>query len=44
MPQGLNMPITALDQKIALIVIDLQAGILALAKVHPSDAIVTNAI
>lgn len=38
------MPITALDQKIALIVIDLQAGILALAKVHPSDAIVTNAI
>jgi nicotinamidase-related amidase len=38
------MPITALDQKIALIVIDLQEGILALAKVRPSDEIVTNAI
>lgn len=38
------MSITALDQKIALIVIDLQEGILALAKVHPRDEIVMNAI
>lgn len=38
------MPITTLDPRSALIVIDLQEGILALAKVHPHDAIVKNAI
>ncbi len=38
------MPITTLDPRTALIVIDLQEGILGLAKVHPGDEIVTNAI
>lgn len=38
------MPITTLDPRTALIVIDLQEGILALAKVHPGDEIVMNAI
>lgn len=36
--------ITILDKKIALIVIDLQKGILDLAKVHLGDENVTNAI
>lgn len=38
------MPISMLDPRTALIVIDLQEGILAMAKVRPGDAIVTNAI
>lgn len=38
------MPITTLDPKTALIVIDLQEGILALVKVRPDDEIVKNAI
>lgn len=38
------MTITTLDPKTALIVIDLQEGILALAKVHHDDEIVTNAV
>jgi nicotinamidase-related amidase len=38
------LPITTLDPHTALIVIDLQDGILTLAKVHPEDKIVTNAI
>lgn len=38
------MTITTLDSHVALIIIDLQEGILAMAKVHPNDEIVTNAI
>jgi nicotinamidase-related amidase len=38
------VPITTLDPHTALIVIDLQEGILALARVHPDDEIVKNAI
>ena len=38
------MPIATLDSHSALIVIDLQVGILTLAKVHPGDEIVKNAI
>jgi len=38
------VPITTLDQKIALIVIDLQTGILATPKVHPVDEIVANVL
>lgn len=38
------MPITTLDPCSALIVIDLQEGILALANVQPGDEIVKNAI
>ena len=38
------MPITTLDSHTALVVIDLQEGILAMAKVRPDDEIVANAI
>jgi nicotinamidase-related amidase len=37
------MPLTTLDPKTALIVIDLQKGIVALETVHPVDAVVANA-
>lgn len=36
------MPITAIDPKIALIVIDMQRGILETPKVNPTDDIVKN--
>ena len=38
------MPITTLDPMTALIVIDLQQGILASPKVHPVKAVVANAV
>lgn len=38
------MPITKLDPKSALIVIDLQAGILATPKVHPIDEVLANVL
>lgn len=38
------MTVTTLDPRVALIIIDLQEGILAMAKVRPDDEIVTNAI
>lgn len=38
------MSITALDPSSALIVIDLQAGILAMAKVQPDDEIIVNVL
>jgi nicotinamidase-related amidase len=37
------MPVTALDSRTALIVIDLQQGIVSLPTAHPSDGIVRNA-
>ena len=37
------MAITALDPKAALVVIDLQKGIVALPTAHPMDAVVRNA-
>jgi nicotinamidase-related amidase len=36
------MPVTALDATTALIVIDLQKGVVALPTVHPVDAVVKN--
>lgn len=38
------MPITMLDQKIALIVIDLQTGITSTPKAHPVGEIIGNAV
>lgn len=38
------MSLTTIDPRTALIAIDLQEGILALAKVHPRDEIVRNAV
>jgi nicotinamidase-related amidase len=38
------MPVTVLDTKTALIVIDLQKGIVALPTVHPIAGVVTNAV
>ncbi len=37
------MPLTTLDQKSALIVIDLQHGILSLPTVHPADVVIGHA-
>jgi nicotinamidase-related amidase len=37
------MPVTALDPKTALIVVDLQRGIVSLPTVHPTSEIVKNA-
>ena len=37
------MPVTRLDPDTALILIDLQKGVIALPTVHPADAIVENA-
>ena len=37
------MPITALDEKSALVLIDLQKGIVGLPVAHPVDAVVSNA-
>ncbi|WP_406175103.1 isochorismatase family protein [Streptomyces sp. NBC_00996] len=36
------MPATTLDERSALVLIDLQKGILALPTVHPSDAVLKN--
>jgi nicotinamidase-related amidase len=38
------MPITALDQKTALVVIDIQKGIVAFPTVHPVRAVVANVV
>ena len=38
------MPVTTLDAKTALVVIDLQKGILGLPTVHPSADILANAV
>jgi nicotinamidase-related amidase len=38
------MPITVLDPKTALVVIDIQKGIVALPTVHPTSAIVANVV
>jgi nicotinamidase-related amidase len=38
------MPITTLDPNTALIVVDLQAGLVGLPTVHPFDDIVANAV
>jgi nicotinamidase-related amidase len=38
------MPVTALDPKIALVVIDLQKGIVAYPTVHPTAGVVANAV
>jgi nicotinamidase-related amidase len=37
------MPLTTLDTRSALVVIDLQRGIVASPKAHPTDAVVRNA-
>ncbi|MEJ2624565.1 MAG: isochorismatase family protein [Pseudolabrys sp.] len=37
------MPVTALDPKSALVIIDLQKGIVSLSTAHPSAEVVTNA-
>jgi nicotinamidase-related amidase len=37
------MALTTLDKKLALIVIDLQKGIVSLPTAHPTDAVVKNA-
>lgn len=38
------MPVSTLDARAALIVIDLQKGIVSLPVAHPIDAVVTNAV
>ena len=38
------MPVTTLDPKTALIVIDLQNGIVAMPSVHPMETVVKNAV
>jgi nicotinamidase-related amidase len=38
------MPITALDPKTALVVIDIQKGIVALPTVHPAPVVVANVV
>lgn len=37
------MPITTLDERTALIVVDLQRGIASLPTAHPADAVIANA-
>ena len=37
------MPVTTLDERTALIVVDLQKGIVALRTAHPTDAVVRHA-
>lgn len=41
---GKAMPITALDPKTALVVIDIQKGIVAFPTVHPAPAVVANVV
>lgn len=38
------MALTTLDQKTALVVIDLQAGVVSLPTAHPIDAVVQNSV
>jgi len=42
-PRSSEMPATALDERSALVLIDLQKRILALPTVHPADGVVQNA-
>jgi nicotinamidase-related amidase len=39
-----NMPISALDPKTALLVVDLQKGIVGLPTVHPIDGVIGNSV
>jgi nicotinamidase-related amidase len=39
-----NMPISALDPKTALLVVDLQKGIVGLPTVHPIEGIIQNSV
>jgi nicotinamidase-related amidase len=39
-----NMPISALDPKTALLVVDLQKGIVGLPTVHPIDGVIRNSV
>ena len=38
------MPVTTLDPRTALIVVDLQAGVVGLPSVHPMDDVVANSV
>jgi nicotinamidase-related amidase len=39
-----NMPISALDPKTALLVVDLQKGIVGMPTVHPIDGVIRNSV
>jgi nicotinamidase-related amidase len=39
-----NMPISALDPKTALLVVDLQKGIVGMPTVHPIDGVIQNTV
>jgi nicotinamidase-related amidase len=43
MPKEISVPVTTLDEKTALIVVDLQKGIVASPTVHPVDDLVQRA-
>jgi nicotinamidase-related amidase len=42
--EGITVPITQLDPETALIVIDLQKGVVALPSVHPIEGVIANAV
>jgi nicotinamidase-related amidase len=38
------MPVTTLDPKTALIIVDLQAGVVAMPTAHPMDGVIANSV